>query len=253
MATENKILDVSVAAAEDLSSDQYTFVVLTSSGVRRPDSETETLYGILQNAPESGDAAVVRLIGISKLAVNAALSVGDFVKAEYVGASDAGKGKSASGALAYARAMVLEASSAEDDMATVLLIDQIPGFTPQNLLKTTVTTDATADANTWTAAELIGGMMLRDPAGGARTDVTPTAAEIVAALPNCVVGSSFYFVIRNTADAAETITLSGGTNVTISGTATIAQNNSKLFLAVVTNATSGSEAVTVYSIGTMVH
>jgi len=34
---------------------------------------------------------------------------------------------------------------------------------------------------------------------------------------------------------------------------TIAQNNSKRFLAVVTNAGSGTEAVTIYSLGTVVH
>ena len=51
MTTENKILDLSFEAAEDLTSDQYKFVVLTSAGkVRRPDSETEVALGILQKA-----------------------------------------------------------------------------------------------------------------------------------------------------------------------------------------------------------
>jgi len=117
----------------------------------------------------------------------------------------------------------------------------------------TVTTDATADNLTHTAAMMVGGLMLRDPAGGARSDVTDTAANLVAAISGCAVGSSFWYVVRNTADAAETITMTAGAGVTLSGTMTIAQNNTKIFLGVVTNATASSEAVTFYSIGTMVH
>jgi hypothetical protein len=119
----------------------------------------------------------------------------------------------------------------------------------------TVTTDATAGARTYTAAELLGGLILRDPAGAARSDVTPTAAAIIAAITALsgghppAVGTAFEFTIRNTADAAETITVTAGTDVTLSGTMTIAQNNTKRFLAVVTAATT----VTIYSLGTIVH
>ena len=62
-----------------------------------------------------------------------------------------------------------------------------------------------------------------------------------------MVNASFEFSIKNTADATETITLTGGTSVTISGTATIARNEIRKFLAVVTNITSSSEAVTIYN------
>ena len=113
-----------------------------------------------------------------------------------------------------------------------------------------MTTDTTAGANTWSAAELIGGMLLRDPAGGDRSDVTPTATQIVNAISNCAIGSSFRFHIRNTADANETITLTAGTGVTLSGTMTIAENYAKDFLAIVTNV--GSPAVTIHSLGTYV-
>lgn len=112
----------------------------------------------------------------------------------------------------------------------------------------TVTTKTTASAVTYTAAEFLGGLILRDPNGAGRSDVTPTAALLIAAMPGVAVGNSFRFVIRNTADAAETITLTAGSNVTLSGTMTIAQNNSKEFLAVVTS----TSAVTIYSLGTVV-
>lgn len=250
---ENKILDLSFPAIESLVDDQYKFVVLTSTGVRRPDNETEALLGILQNAPALGEAAAVRILGISKLHMNAAIGIGTFVKAEYVSAADAGKGKTAAAALAYARAIVVEASGDEDDLGSVLLVGQVPGITQTGWFNTTVTTDATAGAKTYSAAELIGGLILRDPAGGARSDVTPTAAQIVAGFAGGVVGSSFEFTIRNTADAAETITLTAGDDVTLSGTMTIAQNNSKRFLCRLNAVESGSEAVTIYSLGTVVH
>lgn len=119
----------------------------------------------------------------------------------------------------------------------------------------TVTTDATAAAITYTAASLLGGLILRDPAGAARSDVTPTATQIVEALTVSgrapVVGAAFWFAIRNTADLAETITVTAGTGVTLSGTMTIAQNNTREFLAVVTNV--NSPAVTIYSLTTGVH
>ena len=115
----------------------------------------------------------------------------------------------------------------------------------------TVTTDSTAGANTWSAAEFIGGLCLRDPAGDNRSDVTPTAAQIVAAIPQAVAGTSFRVIIRNTADADETITVTAGSGVTLSGTMTIAQNNTKEFLCVITNVS--SEAATLYSLGTYVH
>ena len=149
--------------------------------------------------------------------------------------------------------MVLEASGAEDDLASVLLTSTFPAINDAVQHSTTVTTDATAGVKTYTAAELVGGLILRDPSGAGRSDVTPSAAAIVAAIAGAVVGSSFEFTIRNTADAAETITITAGAGITLNGTMTIAQNNSKRFLAVATNVTSSSEAVTIYSLGTVVH
>lgn len=250
MTTENRILDIAHEAAEDLSSDQFRFVVLDSTGkVRRPDSESEIAYGILQNAPESGNAASVRVDGISKLVANAALAIGTIVKPEYVGAADAGKGDDAGTQWKAARAIVVEAAGEEDDLAGVRLIGPFPQGAGVLIRQMTVTTEATAGAHTYTAAELLGGMILRDPAGGARSDPTDTAVNIIAAIAQGGVGNTFEFTIRNAADASETITVTAGVGVTLSGTMTIAQNNSKLFLCVVT----GGTTVTIYSLGTIVH
>ncbi|KKN53454.1 hypothetical protein LCGC14_0602380 [marine sediment metagenome] len=113
----------------------------------------------------------------------------------------------------------------------------------------------TVGAATYTAAQLLTGFIKRDPSGDNREDIFPTAALLVAAIKQAWVGCSFEFTIQNTADAAETITVAVGVGITIDSdsTATIAQSNSKRFLAVLTGVASGSEAVTIYSLGTTVH
>lgn len=91
----------------------------------------------------------------------------------------------------------------------------------------TATALATAGAGTYTAALIVGGVILRDPAGAGRTDTTDTAAAIITAAN--AVGllmtdyEEMFFWVVNTADAAETITLAGGTDVTLQGIGTIAQ------------------------------
>jgi hypothetical protein len=126
-------------------------------------------------------------------------------------------------------------------------VGSVPVVTPPQ--KTTVSTIATAGAVSYTADQLIGGLILRDPNGAARADLVPTAALLVAALPGAFIGQSVEFVIRNTADAAETITVTTATGATLSGTMTIAQSASRRFLAVLTNVTAGAHAYSVYSVG----
>jgi len=117
--------------------------------------------------------------------------------------------------------------------------------------KTTVSVIDTAGAATLTAAQILGGLILRDPNGASRSDVVPTATLLINAIHDCKVGDSFEFIIKNTADADETITLTSGTGATMVGTMTIAQNNVKRFRAVITGVS--SPAYTVYSLGTSVY
>jgi len=79
-------------------------------------------------------------------------------------------------------------------------------------------TVTTAGAVTYTPAQLKTGFILRDPNGAGR-------------------------------DAAETITMTTNTGLTLSGTMTIAQNAQKDFLLTFTNV--GTAAVTVYSMGSV--
>lgn len=108
-----------------------------------------------------------------------------------------------------------------------------------------VATLTTAGVVTYSAAQMLGGLIKRDPNGAARSDVTETAANLAAAIPGVAAGASFEFQITNDADAAETITVTAGVGVTLVGTMTIAQNASRRFL-VFFNSTS---AVTIYSAG----
>ena len=101
---------------------QYRFVHQASdTTVDMVDSGAEFPIGILQNAPESGETAVVRVSGVSKLVMNDAVAVGVLVKCEYVGATDNGKGDAADTEGDIARGVCLMASGAEDDVGTVLL------------------------------------------------------------------------------------------------------------------------------------
>lgn len=120
-------------------------------------------------------------------------------------------------------------------------------FFPQ----TVVTTLTTAGALTYTPGQVLGGMILRDPNGSARTDTLPTAALLAAAIPGATIGTTFDFFLRNDADASETITIAAGTGGTTTGggTMTVAQNNAKFFRIRFTAVAVGSEAYTVYSLG----
>ena len=83
---------ISLVAGEDLSSFQYHFVTVDSSGQAvLLDSATEVPIGVLQNAPASSEEASVMINGVSKVVANAALDEYTFVVPEYVGAADCGK------------------------------------------------------------------------------------------------------------------------------------------------------------------
>jgi len=122
MATENRVLDVTYEAAEDLSADQFRIVVLdaASGKARRPDSAGEVPLGVLQNAPAAGQAAVVRLMGVSKVVLGETVAVNEWVKLEYNDAADAGKALDADLALDLALGRCL-AGGGEDALGEVLL------------------------------------------------------------------------------------------------------------------------------------
>ena len=110
---------------------------------------------------------------------------------------------------------------------------------------------ATAGAATYTIAQLLTGIIVRDCAGASRTDVLPTAELAVAGLAGVKVGDVIRCYIINGSDAAETITIDAGTGggYETNQTATsrvIGQNTSKMLHLRFTVVTAGSEAYVAY-------
>ena len=123
-------LDISFVAAESLTAMQYKFVHQASdTTVDMVDSAAEIPAGILQNAPASGETAVVRVTGTSKLVMNDAVAVGVKVKCEYVGAADNGKGDAADTNLDGYNGVTIKASGAEDDVGAVILTQAMVSIT----------------------------------------------------------------------------------------------------------------------------
>lgn len=111
--------------------------------------------------------------------------------------------------------------------------------------------DNTAGAVTYTAAQVLAGIIVRDPNGAGRTDVLPTAALLVAAIPGAKVGDTVRCKVINGADAAETITIAAGSGggfdtLQIAATRIVPQNTSRDVLIRLTNVTASSEAYVAY-------
>ena len=69
-------------AGEDLSSSRYFIVQLDSSGdVEIGEGATDLLVGVLQNKPESGENAIYRFLGTTKVVASAAIAIGAWVTA----------------------------------------------------------------------------------------------------------------------------------------------------------------------------
>jgi len=102
---------------------------------------------------------------------------------------------------------------------------------------------AVADAAaTFTAAQVLDSKIFVQTPTAARALTTPTAALLIAALTDYVVGTSFEFTIINLAAATHAATLTAGVGVTLVGVAAVAAATSGTFVGVVTS----SSAVSIY-------
>jgi predicted RecA/RadA family phage recombinase len=113
------------------------------------------------------------------------------------------------------------------------------------------TSITTAGGVTYSAAQILGGIIVRDPNGAARSDTLPTAALLVAAIPGAKVGDIVRCLIVNGADGAEVLTILAGSGGTydaaqIAASQVIGQNNSKTLTLRLTNVTASSEAYTIH-------
>jgi predicted RecA/RadA family phage recombinase len=112
---------------------------------------------------------------------------------------------------------------------------------------------ATAGAETYTAAQLLNGIIVRDCAGASRTDTLSTAALLVAAIPGAAVGDIIRCLVINGSDPiTEVITLAAGTGGAFDANQTavsrvVGGGASKLVHIRLTNVTAASEAYVIYA------
>lgn len=130
-------------------------------------------------------------------------------------------------------------------MASIFELGDIPG----GLLPGQCVLAAVTDSATLTAAQSYNSIVRGVPTSTA-TYTTASASAIISAIGgDCAVGTCFRIVVLNAAATAITVTLGGGSGVTVSGVATVVQNASKEFIGYVTNVTAGSQAITLYGLG----
>ncbi len=122
----NYSVKVTLVAAADLSSKQYTFVKLDSSGlVAAAAAATDIPIGVLQNAPTSGQEAEVLVVGGTKIVAGAAIGEGALV-----GTSSAGKAVAlvaGTDTTKYVVGTLLTESAADGNIVTAVINCANPG------------------------------------------------------------------------------------------------------------------------------
>ena len=110
-------LDITlVCGSATLAAAQYHFIKLDTDGTAIVCSAGGVAIGILQNTPAVGEAARVRVLGTSKLVMDAAVDEGIPIKSITGGA-----GTPVTTAKDFAGAIDLEAATAQNDIIEVLL------------------------------------------------------------------------------------------------------------------------------------
>jgi hypothetical protein len=119
MAYEMDVLDVTLLAAGDLSAYQYRFVKMSADNTVDVCGKGETPIGILQNAPSvAGQAARVRVFGVSRLEMQATIAAG-----AYVGSEADGEGVTVSADTGIYCAVCLDGETlASNELCSVLLV-----------------------------------------------------------------------------------------------------------------------------------
>lgn len=116
------------------------------------------------------------------------------------------------------------------------------GGITQNSKYTTNTTTTTFAAGQLTGANIT---VYDSTATTPGSIATRTAAEMFADI-GATAGQTYLLIVRNSSGSANTMTITAGTGVTLTGTMTVAQNVSRVFVVTITSAT----AITIQSIGT---
>jgi len=217
MATSRPIWDESFIAGEDLSSSQFCAVKLSAANTVVLCGVGEQAVGILQNAPTSGQAATVRVLGSSLMKANGPFAFGDVLAV----VAATGKVDTASAASHnFAVGQAWAASGAANDLVECLvwtrLVEQTE-LTYRVPLRVSVAGDITSNI----AATLIdvahgagrivrAGMVLGNT-GADGTDAL--SAELDVLVDGTTVFSTKPALAKTAADGASTLT--AGTGVTV--------------------------------------
>lgn len=122
----NYSVKVTLVAAADLSTKQYTFVKLNSDGnVAAASGATDIPIGVLQNAPTAGQEAEVLVVGGTKVVAGAAIGEGALV-----GTSAAGKAVAlvaGTDTTKYVVGTLLTESAADGNIVTAVINCANPG------------------------------------------------------------------------------------------------------------------------------
>ena len=110
MSQQTGVLDITLKAGADLRNYQYRIVYMSAADtVTFATTATAVSIGILQNDPDTGEAAVVRVLGTSKIKMEDAESRGAMITA-----SATGMGVSADADKNWVIGTLLEAAAAGD-------------------------------------------------------------------------------------------------------------------------------------------
>lgn len=120
MSQQTGVLDKTFEADADLSDKQYRLVKMSAANkVNVASSETDAIIGVLQNEPEEGEAAVVRLEGTSKVSSGTPVGV-DY--GEYVTSDSNGQAMKTTSSDDNVIGICLSAAStAVDDVVEILI------------------------------------------------------------------------------------------------------------------------------------
>ena len=121
MAYESPGIDIgTLTAAADLSSSQYYFVKLASATtVNVCTAITDKPIGVLQNTPTSGQSAVVRIFGLSKMSANGTIAFSNPLGTSADGQADAYT--PGTHTTVYACGQAIEAAGSAGDLFTAFI------------------------------------------------------------------------------------------------------------------------------------
>lgn len=227
-------------------SGQFQFVVIQpytgagSSSASNAGATVVTTAGqggvkVLTNKPQQGDPCALVDVGETKVLAGAALTIGQIVMSDANGRAVPWIENGQNVPVGEVRVP----ANVANDVVTIFMFSNFAGEgSPVQLTQYTSISGAAV-----TAAQIAGAQDVTLASSGTTALTTPTAAQIIAAVPNWAIGDSYRLRVINT--NAGVLTLTGGAGVTINGTATVAANTSRDFY--VTYSAAG--AVTFQNIG----